>query len=278
VRVGRGDGGTLAVEVAGDGPPIVLLHGLTATRRYVVMGSTLLQRSGFTVLSYDARGHGESDPADGPPSYAYPHLVDDLEAVMDRFGVERALVAGASMGAHTAVAFALRRPQRVAALGVITPGFDPTLDSDHWAAVVDRWRSLAEALRSGGVEGFLAAYPFERVDPRFAPIVRRAVAQRLQAHRDLRALADAIEGVGGSRPFEGFDQLAGVGLPTVVVGSRDGADPDHPLALAKRYATALGGTLEVEPAGSPPRSPLAWQGGKVSELLLSLYRRAEAAA
>ena len=48
----------LSGEHSGEGPAIVLLHGLTATRRYVVMGSRLLQRSGLRVVSYDARGHG----------------------------------------------------------------------------------------------------------------------------------------------------------------------------------------------------------------------------
>jgi pimeloyl-ACP methyl ester carboxylesterase len=59
----RRDGVSLAVEEAGEGTPVVLLHGLTATRRYVVMGSSLLERTGHRVVAYDARGHGESSPA-----------------------------------------------------------------------------------------------------------------------------------------------------------------------------------------------------------------------
>ena len=57
------EGAALRGEAAGDGHPIALLHGLTATRRYVVHGSRALARSGFRTLAYDARGHGESDPA-----------------------------------------------------------------------------------------------------------------------------------------------------------------------------------------------------------------------
>ena len=56
-------GVTLALEDAGEGIPVVLLHGLTATRRYVVMGSKALERSGHRVAAYDARGHGRSSPA-----------------------------------------------------------------------------------------------------------------------------------------------------------------------------------------------------------------------
>ena len=59
-------GVTLAGEEAGEGTPVVLLHGLTATRRYVVMGSRSLERSGHRVVAYDARGHGASSRRRGP--------------------------------------------------------------------------------------------------------------------------------------------------------------------------------------------------------------------
>jgi pimeloyl-ACP methyl ester carboxylesterase len=103
----------LAAEEVGEGKPVVLLHGLTATRRYVVMGSTALPRSGHRMLSYDARGHGRSSPAQGAQDYGYEQLGLDLEAVLDRAGIERAVLAGASMGAHTLLRLALARPDRV---------------------------------------------------------------------------------------------------------------------------------------------------------------------
>src|SRR4051794_37369852 len=80
------DGVVLSGEELGEGPPVVLLHGLTATRWYVVLGSKLLARHGFRVVSYDARGHGESSPAPDPAAYEYRDLVDDLCAVLDRLG------------------------------------------------------------------------------------------------------------------------------------------------------------------------------------------------
>src|SRR5687768_2444789 len=89
----------LKIDDAGSGNPVVLLHGLTATRRYVLQGSRLLEREGFRVVSYDARAHGESDPGDG---YEYSDLADDLLAVLDSQGIERAVLIGHSMGAATA--------------------------------------------------------------------------------------------------------------------------------------------------------------------------------
>src|SRR5947208_6206043 len=109
-------------DTGGDGPAVVLLHGLTATRRYVVMGSNTLERAGHRVVAYDARGHGESDPAQ---PYDYPALATDLAGLLDERGIARAVLAGASMGAHTALRFALERPVRVGGRVVITPASPP---------------------------------------------------------------------------------------------------------------------------------------------------------
>jgi pimeloyl-ACP methyl ester carboxylesterase len=82
----------LAGERAGQGAAVVLLHGLTATRRYVVMGSRTLERSGHRVISYDARGHGSSNPA-ANGDYSYEALTADLLAVLDASDVQRAVIA-----------------------------------------------------------------------------------------------------------------------------------------------------------------------------------------
>src|SRR2546421_12150121 len=94
----QGDGLALSGEELGEGPPIVLLHGLTATRWYVVLGSKLLARRGFRLVSYDARGHGDSSAAPEPGAYEYRDMVDDLRAVLDRSGSGRFVPAGISVG------------------------------------------------------------------------------------------------------------------------------------------------------------------------------------
>ena len=107
------DGVELRGEEAGEGAPVLLLHGLTATRRYVVHGSRMMERAGHRVVAYDARGHGESGPAGGPEAYTYDELVADAIAVLDDRGIDRAVVVGQSMGSATAVGLALRHPERV---------------------------------------------------------------------------------------------------------------------------------------------------------------------
>src|SRR5215831_6319337 len=169
IKIETADGVTLAGEESGEGAPIVLLHGLTATRRYVVMGSRLLERSGCRVIAYDARGHGRSSPAPSPDAYTYELLAADLQAVLDALAIERAVLAGASMGAQTALRFALEHPERVAALALITPAFDPAAPSDSGAFV--GWDRLARGLREGGVEGFIAAYDLDAVPVRWRETV-----------------------------------------------------------------------------------------------------------
>lgn len=255
----------------------MLLHGLTATRRYVVMGSKVLERSGYRTIAYDARGHGHSSPAPSPEAYTYELLADDLRLLLDKLHIERAALAGASMGAQTALRFALDHPDRVLALGLITPAFDPDLhgEADPYVS----WDRLARGLREGGVEGFVDAYDLDTIPERFRETVVRVLRQRLSAHDHPLAVADALQAVPRSRPFECWDELRSVGVPTVVIASRDDADPTHPLAVGERYAAAIPhAKLVVEDEGPPTRSPIAWQGGQLSKVLAELVESAQASA
>jgi pimeloyl-ACP methyl ester carboxylesterase len=257
---------TLAGEQAGEGPAVVLLHGLTATRRYVVMGSRLLERSGMRVIGYDARGHGRSAPAPDPRAYGYELLAQDLLALLDALSIERAILAGASMGAHTALSFALAHPARVSALCLATPSFDP--DRQPAQNAFEDWDALARGLREDGVEGFVRAYDLSALGERWRATVETVLRQRLQVHEHPLAVADALEVVPRSRPFERITELERLAVPTAVVASRDDADPGHPLAVGARYAQAIpGARLHVEEEGS---SPLAWQGGALSRIILAL--------
>src|SRR3954467_5964126 len=147
-------GVALGGERVGAGVPVILLHGLTATRRYVLMGSRYLARAGAELVAFDARGHGESGPAPEPSAYEYADMVGDLDTIVRTVGSGVVLV-GNSMGAGTAVAFALEHPERVAGLVVVTPGFR---GGGRAEADLEDWDRLAEGMTRGGVEGFMAAY------------------------------------------------------------------------------------------------------------------------
>jgi pimeloyl-ACP methyl ester carboxylesterase len=259
--VDRG-GVRLSVSDDGEGAPVVLLHGLTATRRYVVMGSRSLQRSGLRVLAYDARGHGRSSPAATPADYEYEDLGLDLEAVMDAAGIDRAVLAGASMGAHTLLWLALHRPERVAGAVVITPAY---LDGRQAADRVARWDALSEGLRTGGIDGFLAAQGEPSVPERWRDTVVTVIRQRLSGHEHLDAVADALHVVPRSHPFDSVADLAAVSVPTVIVASDDEPDPEHPRAVGEAYAETIPGARLV--TDEPGRSPIAWQGSQLSRLI-----------
>jgi pimeloyl-ACP methyl ester carboxylesterase len=277
-----GTGCTIRGERAGEGPPIVLCHGITATRRSVVHGSRRLERAGHTVISYDARGHGESDPAPAGQGYGYPELAGDLEAVVGSQAGDGPLVlAGHSMGAHTVVAYALQRPERLAGLVVIGPTYEGTraplgangAPKGGTATPESRryWEGLAAALEQGGIDGFVAYVDrHQDIDPRWRDSVLRFTRERMERHRHLDAVAEALREVPRSRPFETMDELERLGVPALVVASHDAADPGHPYATAAEYAARMPAAQLVSEAEG--QSPLAWQGGRLSREIEAFCR------
>jgi 3-oxoadipate enol-lactonase len=247
-------------SVAGEGAPIVLCHGLTASRRYVVHGSRFLEREGHRVVTYDARGHGESDPAPAGQSYGYPELIGDLERVVEaEVGDGRFLLGGHSMGAHTAVGYALSHPERVS--GLVIAG--PTYTGEVADSTLAYWDGLAAALEAGGIDGFVE---YLMRESGIAEVWRDGVAkvsrQRMELHRNLGEMARALRETPASRPFGSLEDLARLEVPALVVASHDEADPGHPYAVSEAYAATLpNARLISEDEG---QSPLAWQGGRLS--------------
>jgi pimeloyl-ACP methyl ester carboxylesterase len=269
-----GPGPVLRGEAEGEGPPVVLCHGITATRRYVLHGSRALPRAGYRVVTYDARGHGESEAAPVREGYGYPQLVEDLERVVaEQIREERFFLGGHSMGAHTAVAYALRHPKRLLGLAVIGPTYLGTIEPRS----LEYWDRLREALEADGVEGFVGYIDARQgIDPRWRDSVLRFTRERMLRHRNLGALAQALREVPRSRPFDSLDELRALDLPALVVGGNDDADPGHPYEAAAAYAEALPGAELISEAEG--ESPLAWQGGKLSRALAAFCAEAISSA
>jgi pimeloyl-ACP methyl ester carboxylesterase len=255
----------LKIEDTGKGPALVLLHGLTATRRYVLHGSRLLSREGFRLVSYDARAHGESDPGDG---YEYADMAADLASVLDGREIDTAVLVGHSMGAATAIRLALEQPERVSGLVQITPAYmgEPYRDD----AGLAYWDRLAAGLESDGADGFMRAFE-PPADERWREQVLKFTRQRIERHLHPEALARAVRVVPRSVAFDGIERLSEIDAPALVVGSRDASDPTHTLAVAEEYAERLPrGELVVEDDGEPP---LAWQGAQLSRAILDWLSR-----
>ena len=267
-----GGGPALAGEADGDGAPIVLVHGLTATRRYVVHGSRVLPRHGLRAISYDARGHGESDPAPDGRGYSYDELAADLARVIDaQAGGRRPVLAGHSMGAHTIANLALSQSDTIAALVLIGP---VALGNPASAESLAYWDGLAAGLERGGVDGFLAAYDSD-LDPEWRETMLRITRDRLGHHRHPEAVARALREVPRSTPFSDAAELELLDLPALLVASHDEADPGHPYAVAEEWSQRLPrATLISEERG---QSPLAWQGGQLSREIAAFCERPEVA-
>ncbi len=127
-----------AFSVAGQGPALFLIHGIGARRAtFDRLVEGLLDR--FTCISYDLRGHGLSPLPEG--RFGLDDLVDDLEELRARLGVERAHVAGHSLGGMIGPRYAYRYPDRVLSLGLwSTAAFRTADDSAKVRGVVAEMR------------------------------------------------------------------------------------------------------------------------------------------
>jgi 3-oxoadipate enol-lactonase len=145
-------------SVAGpeDAPVVVLSNSLGATRAmWDPQVPALAER--YRVISYDTRGHGDSPSPAGP--YTLDDLVDDLVALLDEVGAERAHVAGLSLGGMTALRLAAREPGRVDRLALLCTSAKP--DPQPF---LDR----AAAVRSGGTAPLAPAIAGRWLTPAYA--------------------------------------------------------------------------------------------------------------
>jgi 3-oxoadipate enol-lactonase len=127
-----------AYSVAGSGPALFMIHGIGA-RRATFDGMVAGLKDRFTCITYDLRGHGLSPLPDG--RFGLDDLVDDLEALRIRLGIDRAHFAGHSLGGMIGPRYALRHPDRVLSLGLwSTAAFRTEDDSAKVRAVVAAMR------------------------------------------------------------------------------------------------------------------------------------------
>jgi len=110
------DGVTIAYDVAGEGEPILLIHGFASSGRvnWVATGWVkFLTELGRRVISIDNRGHGESEKLYEPAEYAVQVMAEDSRRLLDHLGIPRADVMGYSMGARLTALLAIAHPDRV---------------------------------------------------------------------------------------------------------------------------------------------------------------------
>ena len=141
---------SLAYDIHGEGPPLLLVHGMALDRRMWEPNMAALTE-GRRVVRCELRGFGASAPPDGPYSHA-----EDLRALLGELGIERAAVVGLSLGGGIALELALAHPQAVAALVLVDtdlPGV-PMRDT----ALLEAIGAVRALARAGELDAARAAW------------------------------------------------------------------------------------------------------------------------
>ena len=244
----------IGYERLGAGPPLILLHGASSSARVDFAAQIPSLTSAFGLVLPDARGHGATrwDPAHG---FRGEWLVDDLEAFVDALGLATFHLAGFSMGAMTALGFAVRQPERVRTLVIAAI----TAEREPRASVA---RRLLDPER------------IERDEPAWAAQLARR-HDRVQGRDAWRRLLPAIAADVAVQPLLTQRDVRSVTAPTLVMcGDRDPMAPVHQGARLARQVRD-GRLLVVPDCG---HELLSERPTLVNEALGSFYRSTETIA
>jgi 2-succinyl-6-hydroxy-2,4-cyclohexadiene-1-carboxylate synthase len=217
-------GVSLHVETAGEGAPLVLLHGFSGSgmswAQHVPAFATR-----FLTVTIDLLGHGRSDAPVDPGRYGIERAADDVLGVLDQLGVSRAAALGYSMGGRLAMFLATVAPHRISALVLesSSPGIrDPAERRGREA----RDAALADAIERDGITPFVDRW--ERL-PLFAtqarlPDAERAALRSQRLAQSPRGLANSLRGMGQGVQPPLFERLCAIPMPALIlVGALDPA-------------------------------------------------------
>ena len=143
-KVDLSDGLRIHYTQAGDGPDVVLIHGLTGNLAVWHLQIVPLLWDHFRVTTYDLRGHGYSSMP--PTGYDADHMAQDLLGLLDALEIERAALVGHSYGADIALYAAHLHPERVEQIVAIEGALPALIDArrdgwegwDHWVEMLER--------------------------------------------------------------------------------------------------------------------------------------------
>jgi pimeloyl-ACP methyl ester carboxylesterase len=226
------DGVAIYYEVHGpesDQVPLLLSHGYSDTTRMWEANLPALSRD-RQVIAWDMRGHGRSASPDDQSLYTEDLSVEDMAALLDECGVQRAAIGGLSLGGYLSLSFRLRYPERVAALLLFStgPGYRRDEPRAGWNAMAIK---SAERFEQKGLEGgFLPG------------------DERVREHDSAAGLARAARGILTQHHSRVIESLPEITVPTlIVVGADDKAYLDAADVMAAKIPGAV--KLVVQDAG-----------------------------
>jgi pimeloyl-ACP methyl ester carboxylesterase len=233
------DGVRIAYQVSGAGPAIVFCHAMASDHTMYDRHRNVFSKE-HTFITFDQRGSGDSDHpsfVEGPDSsYTVESFGEDLKAVLDELGVERACILGFSMGAVSALAFSTRYPGRVERL-ILASAMASRLPQP----IVDRARQVEEMLDTKGIN---ATYDFYFSGALFEGLMERSEFQEQITLSRSKATSHGFKGcfrVTIDRPSL-VDRLSVIQCPTLVlVGEND----IHYLAEAELLERTISNAVTV---------------------------------
>lgn len=212
------------VLCSGDpkGPPLLLLHGFTGRAEGFDEIARALARRRIYVP--DLPGHGESDPPRPPEDWRMPRLAGGLIDLLDRLKIDRADVAGYSMGGRAALHLALRSQDRVRRLVLIgaTAGIESTPEREARAASD---LALADLLDAQGIEAFVNYWEASPIfeTQRSLPAPTRARLRQERLSHDPASLSAALRAFGTGFQEPVHEALRNLSVRTLLIaGERDG--------------------------------------------------------
>jgi pimeloyl-ACP methyl ester carboxylesterase len=217
------DGIRLYFEEAGSGSPIVFVHEFGGTYRSWETQMRYFSRR-HRCITFAARGYPPSDVPKDVELYTQARAMQDIAAVMDAAGVDRAHVVGLSMGGFAALHFGIERPQRALSIVVAGAGYGAEKQFEDYFRGVSL--DVAKRFESQGSKEFAKTYSvgasrvqLQNKDPRGF----EEFASMLGEHSALGA-ANTMRGVQARRPsiYDMEDRLRAMTVPTLVmVGDED---------------------------------------------------------
>jgi pimeloyl-ACP methyl ester carboxylesterase len=245
------DGALIRGETAGFGVPVVFLHAGVADRRMWAEAMTTVVGEGYHAVAYDRRGYGETTTADVPFS-----PVVDLEAVLDRLGLNAVVLVGCSMGGALAVDFALENPSRVIALVLVDTwisGAEPEMTEEVEALE----EQLAYAIETGNISRANRTAAQLWLDGPTSPEGRVSGPPRDLFFEMNRIALEHPRLSEEEQPDPAIDHLALVQAPVLLVaGALDGADTierheDMAEAFPSAFSIIIDGAAHLPPLESP---------------------------
>lgn len=234
------DGVALYFEEAGSGTPIVFIHEFAGDWRAWEPQMRHFSRY-FRCITYSARGFKPSAvPADAA-QYSQDHARDDVIAVLDHLGIEKAHVVGLSMGGFAALHVGMRYPQRVISLVIAGCGYgaapgDREGFRQECEAAARRFETDGEATGRQYCIG-PTRVQFQNKDPR-----GWAEFERQMTEHDWVGQANTIRGVQMKRPslFELVDDMKRITAPTLIITGDEDDPCIEPSLLMKRNIASSG--------------------------------------